>query len=470
MICEAGIIVTKKITMSTFLHTKDSVRIKSIDDLAGYFQAHAKSRENRLIGIECEFLGVNRETGEALPYSGENGIEFVLKELAYQFGYECIEENDHIIALKKGRDLVTLEPGGQVELSAGPVQNIHQVKAQLDQFIFELKTMMLFFPKISFLAYGIQPVSAREKIEWVPKKRYEIMADYLGHRGRLAHDMMKRTATNQVNFDYTSEQDAFQKMCLSMRLTAIASALFANSSFSKGKPSGFLTERIHIWQHTDPGRSGLMIGSLCPNASFEAYLDYLLDLSMMFIVRGGKWIRITNLTFRQYISKGFGGHRATMEDFELHLSTAFPEARFKQYLEIRGADGQRVPLIPAVTAFWKGILYDEAAREHAAQLLRHFTQEDYMKLYREVPVLGLRAKIRGKLVFDLAKELVKISAHGLKNQKQFNEQEQDESIYLAPVWDEILDSGETQGERLIRLWNTTFRQGLSNVISYLSIK
>jgi len=303
----------------------------------------------------------------------------------------------------------------------------------------------------------------------VPKKRYGIMAGFMGKRGRLSHDMMKRTASNQVSFDYVDEHDAFQKMCLVMRLTPIAYAIFANSAFSKGKPNGFVTERLHIWRYTDPDRSGLIMDILCPNASFENYLNYLLKLPMMFIVRGSKWIPIERMNFGQYLEKGFQGHHATLEDFELHLSTAFPEARFKQYLEIRSADGQRRHLIPAVAAFWKGILYDAAAQHAASNLIKKWNAPDYAKLYMEVAKKGLHAKMKGVSVLELARELVKISEKGLSAHPEFNENEEDERVYLTALREEVLASGETQGERLVRLWNTSFRKDQRTLLNYLSI-
>lgn len=455
--------------MSTFLKSDHQKQIKSADALRQYFHRFAKPAAERLVGIECELLAVDDQTGEALSYSGSRGVETVLNELAYEFGYEKIIENGHTIGLKKGSNLISLEPGGQIELSAEPVKSVHQVRAQLDAFFFELKTVAQFIGHIEFLAYGIQPFSSNQKIEWVPKLRYGIMSKYLGKHGRLAHDMMKRTASNQVSFDYSSEHDAFEKMCIAMRLSSIATAMFANSSFSKGKPSGFVTERLHIWRYTDPARSGLLENLLCPQASFDAYLNYLLDLPMMFIVRKDKWITIPNLTFRKFIEKGFRGEHATEEDFALHLSTVFPEARFKQYLEIRGADGQRTHMIPAVAAFWKGILYDDEVRLEACALLKKWTEKDYIKLHQDVETLGLKAKVKGKPILDIAKQLVKLSEKGLEKHPSFNAAEQDERIFLEPLKHEVLKTGKTQADQLVSLWNGPFRKSRKALIQYLKI-
>ena len=462
-------IVPKTRAMSTFLHSKHSGRIRSVEDLKLYFQNYSKPASQKFVGIECELLPVRPNTGEALPYRGEDGVEAVLNFLAYEFGYEKVIENGHTIALRKGSSMIGLEPGSQVEFSSEPLQNIHQVKERLDQFFFELKTAARFLGGMTFLAYGIQPFSDKRSIEWVPKERYTIMSQYLGKRGQLAHEMMKRTASIQVSFDYTSEGDAFEKMCLVMRLTPIAYALFANSSFSKGRPSGYVSERLRIWQETDPERSGLLVGALCPHASFERYLDHLLDLRMMFLVREGKWVRLPRLTFRKFVESGFQNFHPTLEDFELHLSTLFTEARFKHYLEVRSADGQRPHLIPAVAAFWKGILYDDSARKNAAALIKGFSEKDILKLYQDVSKKGLKARARGASILELAKELVRLSEKGLESQHEFNEREENEAIYLIPLKEEVLKTGETQGERLVRLWHTSFRKDPKNLIDYLKV-
>src|SRR3990167_6314504 len=226
--------------MSTLLQAESLVTpIHSVEDLHGYFQAHAKPQGEERVGIECELFGVHKETGEALPYSGDIGIERILNEIAYEFGYEPICENDHTIALQKGGTIISLEPGGQVELSAEPVRSIHEVKAQLDGFFFELKTIAHFIGPVEWIATGIHPFSSLDDIEWIPKRRYEIMARYLGRQGKRAHDMMKRTATNQVNLDYHSEEDAIEKIHLALAIPPIAAAMFANSSISRGKLNGY---------------------------------------------------------------------------------------------------------------------------------------------------------------------------------------------------------------------------------------
>lgn len=456
--------------MSTFLKTVPlSKRIKSIQDLHGYFQAYAKPESQAKVGIECEVFGVFKETGLPLPYSGKIGIKQVLHELAYEFGYEPILDDSHIIALQRGGTIISLEPGGQVELSAEPTEDLHKVKIQLDEFFFQLKTISHFVGSISWIASGIHPFASLEDIQWVPKTRYRIMANYLGARGKKAHDMMKRTATNQLNLDYSSEKDAIGRMRLSLALTPIAAAMFANSSISHGKVSGFLTERLNIWRHTDPERCGLILDLICQHCSFEDYLNYVLDVPMMFLVRTGKWLMVRNLTFRKFIEKGYQGHFPTQTDFELHLSTIFTDARFKQYMEIRGMDGQRRHLIPSVFAFWKGILYDKEAQADAVGLIRHFTEREIKKLHQDVERQGMRAKIRKYQVLELARELVKMSQKGLHHQELLDDKGQDEAIYLEPLKNEILATGKTPAEQAIELWNGSFGRDRHALIDYFSM-
>ena len=456
--------------MSTLLHSvTESPKIESTDDLRGYFQSHAKPVGTERVGIECELFGINAQTGEALPYSGTTGIEAVLNELVYEFGYEPVQEAGHTIALQKGETTISLEPGGQIELSASPVKSIHETKAQLEAFFFELRTIARFLGPIAWLASGIQPFSTLRKISWVPKRRYEIMAHYLGRRGKKAHDMMKRTATDQVNLDYESEEDAICKMRLALAITPIASAMFANSAISQAKPSGFLSERLNIWRFTDSERSGLILNLICQSCTFQDYLNYVLDVPMLFIVRDGKWIVPRSLTFRKFIERGYQSHHPNRADFELHLSTIFTDVRFKQYMEIRGMDGQRGHLISSVSAFWKGILYDAEARKNASKLFSRFHERDIRKLHRDVERLGLKARIRGVLILDCARELVKISEKGLKRQKLFNEDEQDESIYLRPLREEILDTGKTPAEQTLELWNGPFKGSRQALVDYLKI-
>lgn len=453
--------------MSTYLGEAKVTRIESEQDLWDYFGPFAKLREAIRVGIEAEFFGIDRKTGLALPFQGERGIESVLRLLSELFGYEQVHEGGNIIALKKGSNFVTLEPGGQVELSAAPVGNVFEVEAQIKSFVDELRAVRSRLRGIEWLATGIQPFDRVANIHAIPKKRYEIMAEYLGGKGTLSHEMMKCTASNQVNVDYLSEENAMANLKTVVGISSIATAMFANSSVSEGRPNGFLTRRLHIWNHTDPDRSGLLLDFTEEGKSFRDYLEYLFKMPMMFIIRQGEWIPVRNLTFRNFIRDGYQGTRATFDDFQLHLSGAFPEVRLKQYLEIRGIDGQSPDLIPAAAAFWKGILYNCKASEKAWNLVSFASREDRMRLHQEVPVKGLKANLGGRPIFPIAQELVEISCASLAQQKTRDET-RDECVFLSRIRENIIKPQKTPAETLLETWKAK-KYNPSELIEYLSI-
>ena len=451
--------------MSTLTGEQESRILQSEAELYSFFQPFAKPVAQQRIGIECEFFGVDRETGRALPYLGPHGIEAILCRLAATFHYEPILETGHVIALKRGENWVTLEPGGQVELSACPVRTVFEIEKQVEGFALELREMKRYFPGVAWLSVGIHPVSRLEEIAWVPKRRYALMSEYFKSRGPLAHDMMKRTCTNQINLDYTDERSALERLRVTFGITSIVSALFSNSSFSEGKPNGFLTRRVEIWNQTDPDRCGLLLQFLEEGKTLRDYVEYLLEMPMIFILRGDEWIPMKGISFRKFVREGSGGYRATRADFELHLSAAFPEARLKRCIEIRGVDAQRLPLIPGVAAFWKGILYDETAQKDAWNLVRGFSAEDQLKLHRAVPKEGLAARLGQVAVLELAGELLRFAREGLD--RQASKEEKSESVFLQKVEEEILKPGRAPAETLLEKWNGEFNQNLERLIHYL---
>ena len=453
--------------MSTLLGQSDSRILNSEEDLASYFQAFSKSPQKIRIGIEAEFFAVEQHTGRALPYEGALSIHAILKELRARYGYEAVLESGNIIALKRGEWIISLEPGGQIELSAPPVANVFEIEKQLKQFFAELLSLNDRFPEAAWLAVGVQPFSPLEEITWVPKKRYQIMGEYLRTRGTMSHEMMKRTATNQICLDYTSEENAMAGLRLTLGITSIVSAIFAHSPFSDGRPNGFLTKRLDIWNHTGPDRSGLIVQFTRPGMTFRDYLDYLLEMPLMFIVRNKEWIPIQNLNFRGFIAEGYRGHKATLADFDLHLSTAFPEVRLKQYLEIRGADCQRPDLIPALAAFWKGILYDRAAREKAWELVAFASEEERLALHHAVPREGLQASLGGRPILPIARRLAEISCASLALQKK--PEVGNECIYLERLQKEILISGKSPADRLLEKWEREWKGDRTRLIEHLRI-
>lgn len=455
--------------MSTLTGQSPSKVLSSAKDLEGYFQSFAKPISKRRVGLEAEFFAVDETTGQALPYEGERGIHAILACLAKEFRYTPVKEGPHIIALSRGDNFVSLEPGGQIELSAPPVKNVFDIECQLQAFIKELNSARKQFSKIRFLAVGIQPFSALSDIPWsVPKERYAILAEHAIQHGKLSHEMMKLTATNQINLDYTSEANAMEMLRVSLGITSIVSALFANSSFSGGRPNGFMTRRLEIWNHTSRDRSGFIVGFTNLGKTFKDYLDTILDMPLIFLFRKDKWIRVKNLSFRAFIKNGFEGDLATLADFELHLSSAFPEVRIKTYIEIRGMDGQFPQLIPAVAAFWKGILYDEEARGRAWDLVSYATETERVSLHLAVPREGLKAKLGTKPILPLARELVEIACESLARQRPADEK-RNECIFLGRIREEIAKPGKSPAEALLEKWERDFKLDPRPLIDYLSI-
>lgn len=453
--------------MSTLLGGQHHELLKSEADLAGYFERHSKPLANHRVGLEAELIGINPHTGKALPYEGEQGVRSILNALAKNFGYEPVEDHGSIIALTRKDTIIGLEPGGQIELSAPPVADIFIIEKQLKDFLAELREIEKQFSNVKWLAYGIQPFSPLDEISLVPKKRYAVLADYLKTRGPLSHHMMKRTATNQVNLDYANETDAMEKIRTTLGISSIISAMFAHASFSEGELNGFASYRLEIWNHTAPERSGLIPEFMEPHKKFKDYMDYCLNMPMIFIVRGEEWIPMKGKRFRDFILQGHEGYQATLGDFELHLSTAFPEARFKQYLEVRGTDCQRPELIPALAAFWKGILYDAESRKQAWDLVSFASADDRLRLHGAMPREGLKASLAGKPILPLAKELVDIACRGLGRQQVAGRK--DECVFLDQIREMILKPGKSPGEMLIEKWNGELQQNPEKLIQYLGI-
>src|SRR6185369_9617360 len=311
-------------------------------------RAGARPRSEWRVGTEYEKVGVLRATGAAAPFSGPQGIERVLRNLAERYGWEPKLDRGRVIALYGRQANITVEPGGQLELSGEQCESIHCAHEELLEHVREILTVSADLG-IVFLGLGIQPLSSVQEIEWVPKRRYEIMGPYMRKVGTMGQRMMKQTATVQANYDFGDERDAMQKMRVAMGLVPLISAMFANSSISEARLNGFMTLRGHIWTDTDGARSGMLPFAFSPDAGIEDYVDYALDVPMYFIIRNGEYVE-THRTFRQFLAEGWQGERATLEDWALHLTTLFPEVRLKRYLEIRSADSQPPEMMLALPA------------------------------------------------------------------------------------------------------------------------
>jgi glutamate--cysteine ligase len=437
-------------------------------ELEAYFQNAGKAREQWRVGTEYEKVGIDRFTGKAIPYFGARGVDRILRELIDRYGWQPEEQDGNIIALTRDKAQITLEPGGQIELSGEPCESIHCTYGEFSQHIRELLEVAEPLD-IVFLGLGMQPVSRVEEIEWVPKKRYRIMGPYMLKVGTLGQRMMKQTATVQANVDFLDEKDAMAKFRTGMGLAPLLVAMFANSPISEGQLNGYRSFREHIWTDTDRSRSGLLKFAFAPDASFAHYVEYALDVPMYFIIRHHDYIDMTGLTFRQFLEHGHNGERATLQDWADHLTTLFPETRIKRYIEIRSVDSQPPELMPALSALIKGIFYDPDCLLAAWDLVKGWSWDERMETYLESHKDALAARVRRYTLLDLAKELFQIGWEGLRRQKSLNRNGDDETIYLAPL-KTLLFQGKCPADILVEKWEGELRQDIKNLIAYSAYK
>jgi glutamate--cysteine ligase len=404
----------------------------SYDDLFVPFQQSMKPRSEWRIGAEAEKFGVYEQTRAPVPYEGDKGIVGVLHALESRFGYKPIRENDGgpLIALERDRASVTLEPGGQLELSGAPLLDVHAILAETKAHHAELHQISEPLG-IAWLGLGFHPFARQEDLPWVPKLRYGIMREYLPKRGDRALDMMRRTATVQANFDYASEEDAMRKLRVALRLSPIVTAMFANSPFYEGRVTGDKSERVKVWLAVDPDRQGLLPKIWSPESAIRDYVEWALSAPMFLFKRDGKVVRNTGQTFRAFMSDGFEGHKPDLHDWEVHLNTLFPEVRLKHTLEVRGSDSQSLALFAALPAVWTGILYDEDALAAAEAFSSSFTYDEMEALRPEIAKLGLRATFRKKPLADAAVRVLEIAERGLARRKRLSSDGHDETVHLA---------------------------------------
>lgn len=433
-------------------------------ELEEFFHASGKPRRHWRVGTEYEKVGIERETARAISYSGRAGVEAILKTLVGEHNWEPHEEEGRVIALARGKAQITLEPGGQIELSGEPCETIHCTHAEFTQHIRELLEVSNRM-NVAFLGLGIQPVSSLEQIEWVPKRRYRIMGPYMAKVGTLGHRMMKQTATVQANIDYSDEKDAMAKFRAAMGLAPLITAIFANSPITEGRLNGYKSFRGHIWTDTDKARCGLLRFAFDPAVSFAHYVEYALDVPMYFIIRNGSYIDFTGVPFRHFLTRGHMGHAAMMEDWDLHLTTLFPEVRIKRYMEVRSADSQLPELMPALPAFIKGVLYDADCLEAAWDLVKGWSWDERMELYHDSHRHALGARIRRYSLLDLARELFQIAWEGLKRQRALNGAGDDETIYLVPLRD-LVSQGKCPADIVLEKWEGELEHDIKKLIDY----
>jgi glutamate--cysteine ligase len=442
--------------------------IEKKDELEAYFHDAGKPRERWRVGTEYEKVGIYRDTGQAIPYFGKRGVDFILRELIERFGWEPEEQNGNIIALSRDKAQITLEPGGQIELSGEPCESIHCTYAEFNQHIRELLEVTEPLG-IIFLGLGMQPVSRLEEIEWVPKKRYRIMGPYMLKVGKLGQRMMKQTATVQANIDYGDENDAMAKFRTGMGLAPVLIAMFANSPICDGQLNGYRSFREHIWTDTDRNRAGVLKFAFAPDVSFAHYVEYALEVPMYFIIRKKDYIDMTEVTFRQFLQYGHKGERATLEDWGDHLTTLFPETRIKRYIEVRSVDSQPPELMPALSALIKGAFYDADCLQASWDLVKGWSWDERMQVYLDSHRDALAARIRRYALLDIAKEFLEIAWEGLRRQNQVNDLGDDETIYLKPLKD-LLALGKCPADILLEKWEGELRHDIRRLIGYSAYK
>ena len=437
--------------------------------LVDWFAAGCKHPGTLRVGTEHEKFVYDLKTGNPVPYEGARGIRAILDGLT-AYGWEPVREHGNPIALVRGQAAVSLEPGGQLELSGAPLATLHETAAETRQHLEEVKAVCAPLG-LNVLGVGFHPYWSRAEIPWMPKGRYASMGAYMPKRGQLGLDMMLRTCTIQVNLDYSSEADMAHKFRTSLALQPLATALFANSPFLEGKPNGFLSYRSHIWSDTDPQRTGMLPFVFDANFGYEQYVDYMLKVPMYFVYRDGKYIDASGLDFRDFLKGELSvlpGEKPLVSDWVDHMSTAFPEVRLKSFLEMRGADGGPWNRICARPAFWVGLLYDQNALDAAWDEVKHWTMEERETLRSAVPAQGLNAAIPGggKLL-DLAGRILDISSSGLAARNCLNASGDNETGYLDPLR-EIIASGKTIAEILLEKYHGEWNGDVSRVYDEMS--
>lgn len=383
----------------------------SLDELVAYFlEGTGKGPRRYLVGIEHEKLAV-RSDGRAVPYEGADGIGALLEGLATR-GWTRLREGSRVIALSRGAEGITLEPGGQFELAGAPLGTAHECAEALDAHLMELRAVADPLG-IRFIGGGFRPFGSIDDVPWFLKQRYEVMRAWMPKHGTRGHEMMKRTATVQVNLDFSGEVEAAEKVRVGLAVSPAVTALFAASPVTEGRANGWKSFRAGVWLDTDESRCGILPFAFAEGFHIADYARWALDVPMFFVARDGRYHEVENLTFRRFLSQGWNGHRATLDDWALHLSTMFPEVRLKKTIELRGADAGPMPFIRALGALWRGLLDDASARREAWKLVCHHSLSDRNRLRQDVPRLGLEARVGGEKLAEIAVRLLAVADDGL---------------------------------------------------------
>ncbi|MCP3971987.1 MAG: glutamate--cysteine ligase [Rhodobacteraceae bacterium] len=440
--------------------------IERHEQLAEYLSSGCKPREDWRIGTEHEKFGYCRDTRQPLPYDGPRSIRAMLEGLHYRFGWQPIHEADNIIGLEKEGANISLEPGGQLELSGAPLETIHQTCDEVNVHLREVQEIADEIG-VRFIGLGAAPEWTHDQMPMMPKGRYRLMNDYMDRVGSHGKQMMYRTCTVQVNLDFSSEADMVQKMRVALALQPVATALFANSPFFEGKLNGHKSWRSRIWRSLDDVRTGMLPFAFEEGFGFERWVEYALDVPMYFVYRDGRYIDALGQSFRDFLKAelpALPGETPTLSDWADHLTTLFPEARVKKFIEMRGADGGPWRRLCALPAFWVGLTYDQSALDAAWDMAKDWDAETRESLRVAASVDGLDARVNGLKMIELAREAVAIAKTGLKNRARpgLGGMVPDERHFLHAL-EESIESGKSPADELLDHYHGDWNGDLSRV-------
>ena len=446
--------------------------MQSADDLKSWMEAGCKPQSDWRIGTEHEKFGYRTADLSPLPYDGPDGIHAMLSGLM-QFGWQGKYEGDTLVGLvrpaSEGGGSVTLEPAGQLELSGAPLENIHQTCAEVSGHLKEVQSVAEALGQ-SYMGLGYAPLWGLDQAPQMPKGRYRLMNQYMPKQGTRGLEMMYLTATVQVNLDFGSEADMVEKLRIALALQPLATALFANSPFKNGQPTGNLSERSVIWKDTDAARTGMLPFVFESGFGFEQYVDYALDVPMYFIMRDGQFVDTLGMSFRDFMAgklPALPGELPTENDWEDHLTTLFPEARVKRFIEMRGADSGPWASLCALPAFWVGLLYDAATQTQVADYIKDWTQEERETLRQAAPVSGLKTPFRGGTLHDMARDVLGFAAQGLKARNRSDGAGGDETTFLAYL-QQIVETGQTPADRLLEKFHGEWQGDVTHIYKDLA--
>jgi glutamate--cysteine ligase len=442
--------------MSLDPRTAESPPVRDVAELVGWFRARERPRETWKVGLEHEKVLLRAGTIDPVSYEGDCGVAAILRAFS-RWGYEPFEEEGRIIASQRSGLTISIEPGGQLELSGRPFADVHVVAAELDRHLAKCREIAAELG-VEFLAAGYRPWGTPDAVPWMPKNRYRVMRPFLAARGRLAEDMMAMTASTQASFDFASDRDLAEKLRVALAIQPAVVAAYAASPVVNGREIGWKSYRVKVWEETDPARCGLLAFAFEPGFEedpYRRYVEWALDVPMVFVRRDGRYLDPRGRTFRAFLADGLDGHRATVADWEDHLSTVFPDVRVKGVLEVRGADACGPDLAKALIAIWKGVLYDRDARAWAWDAVKRFTVEERRALARTAGREGLLGRAPdGRTVREIAQTVLDAASAGLCRQNCCGDRGEDERRWLGPA-QEIVATGRSPADGAL----DAFRRG-----------